>query len=255
MRVAPDVLAVLDAATTEGPALRLNGQLDRKLYVAVAKALEEAGGKWNRKAGAHLFDGDAAEAIEPILLTGEIVSTKREFDAFFTPHPIDQRVVHAAGIGAGSRVLEPSAGHGALAKWAKFLGGDVTCVDILPAHCATLRNLGFETVCADFLALPSTTFPPFDAVVMNPPFSRQQDVRHVLHAARFLKPSGVLVAIMSASVGFRSNALTVEFRDWLVQSGGTIEPLPEGSFKASGIGVNTVVVTTRAPAAQQEQAA
>lgn len=71
MRIENDVLTVLARAQTDGNALRLVGQLDRKLYERVNKVLEAAGGKWNRKAKAHLYEGGAAEAMEQIILTGE----------------------------------------------------------------------------------------------------------------------------------------------------------------------------------------
>jgi predicted RNA methylase len=246
VKVDQSVIAVLDAATVDGPSLRLNGQLDRKLYTAVAKALEVAGGKWNRKAGAHLFEGEAAEAIEPIILTGEIVSAKREFDAFFTPKALAQHVCALAGVAPGSLVLEPSAGAGAIAKAATALGGEVSCVELQDRLAAQLEADGFNVIGRDFLQVPPE---PFDIVVMNPPFSRQQDIRHVMHAAQFLLPGGRLVAIMSASVAFRDNALTRDFRDWLSDGDGTITHLPDGSFKESGTSVSTVIVSYRAAGA------
>ena len=66
MKISQDVLQALDAADADGPLLHLRGQLDRKTYTAVAKVIEAAGGMWVRGRGAHVFDGDAAEAIEPI---------------------------------------------------------------------------------------------------------------------------------------------------------------------------------------------
>lgn len=68
LKISPDILAVIDAAIVNGSSLTLIGQLDRTMYVKVAQIIELAGGKWNKKAKAHLFEGDAAEAIEPILL-------------------------------------------------------------------------------------------------------------------------------------------------------------------------------------------
>nr|WP_254803845.1 hypothetical protein [Methylobacterium sp.]USU34621.1 hypothetical protein NG677_23645 [Methylobacterium sp.] len=67
MHVSTDVLAVLDRAICGGHALSLLsvGMLERKLYADTNKALKAASEKWNRKAKAHLFDGDAAAAIEP----------------------------------------------------------------------------------------------------------------------------------------------------------------------------------------------
>jgi 16S rRNA G1207 methylase RsmC len=88
---------------------------------------------------------------------------------------------------------------------------------------------------------------PFDAVVMNPPFSLPKqphaDVEHVTHAMQFLRPGGVLVAVVAGGVLFRSTKVVVTFRETVAAAGGTIEPLPEGTFKASGTGVNTALVT------------
>jgi predicted RNA methylase len=84
--------------------------------------------------------------------------------------------------------------------------------------------------------------PRFKFVVMNPPFGRQADIDHVRHAHGFLKAKGKLVAVMSAGVKFRENRKTVEFRDFVTTHGGSIEPLPAGSFKGSGTNVNTCMV-------------
>lgn len=59
-------------------------------------------------------------------------------------------------------------------------------------------------------------------------------------ASRFLRAGGRLTAIMSAGITFREDRLTKEFRARLA----SVEHLPEGSFKASGTAVNTVMVTT-----------
>lgn len=246
MRVSQAVLEVLDRAEVDGPALRLVGQIDRKLYTDTNKALELAGGKWNRGAKAHLFPIDAADAIEPILLTGEITDARKEFQAFYTPEGLAAAVVAKAKIGPGMKVLEPSAGEGALARYARDAGGAVTCVEIHPTLCTVLgETCATDVVCADFLTTRPSDFMdwPFDRVVMNPPFSRQQDARHVLHAATLLKPGGRLVAIVSDSVTFRDTPLYRDVRDLVHCHGGTIEPLPDGSFKASGTSVNTVLVS------------
>jgi hypothetical protein len=47
---------------------------------------------------------------------------------------------------------------------------------------------------------------------------------------------------MSASVLFRTNRKTVEFRELIESLGGAIEPLPAETFKASGTMVNTCLV-------------
>lgn len=83
----------------------------------------------------------------------------------------------------------------------------------------------------------------YDRVVMNSPFANGADVAHVTHAFSFLRPGGRLVAIMSAAVKFRSDRKTKAFRELVEAHGGEIEDLPEGSFRASGTDVRTVLVT------------
>ena len=78
-------------------------------------------------------------------------------------------------------------------------------------------------------------------VLMNPPFSRQQDVQHVLHAFKFLRPGGRLVAVMSPSWAFRQNKLSEEFRQFVDKYGDYYDN-PPGTFKAAGTSVNTVLV-------------
>ncbi|WP_424627569.1 hypothetical protein [Bradyrhizobium sp. SYSU BS000235] len=85
--------------------------------------------------------------------------------------------------------------------------------------------------------------PIFDRAVMNPPFPRQADIDHVMHAIGFLKPGGRIVAIMSAAITFRGDTKTTRFRDLIEERRGFIKPLPTGSFKSSGTMVNTVVVS------------
>jgi predicted RNA methylase len=248
MQVTADVIDVLNQAETEGNALRLTGQFDRATYLAVNKALEAAGGKWNRKLRAHLFSGDAADVVEPILLTGEVVSAKQAFGYFPTPGPVVRRVMDLAHIEPGMRVLEPSAGRGALALAAVRAGAVVDCVEIQPEHANALtaeRERNITVISADFLTTDPR--PVYDRVVMNPPFARQADIVHVKHAWQALKPGGRLVAVMSAGVTFRRTSAAVAFRSRLEALGGALHPLPEGAFKESGTGVRTVIVVLPKP--------
>ena len=83
----------------------------------------------------------------------------------------------------------------------------------------------------------------YDRIVANPPFLRQLDIKHIQHALHFLKPDGLLTSVMSASVSYRSNKLTTEFRELIAARNGSIEELPDGSFKESGTLARTVIVT------------
>lgn len=253
MRVDNEVLNVLSACQCEGNNLILTGQLDRNLYTRTNKVIEAAGGKWNRKVKAHVFDIDASERIEQIILTGDVVVPKDDFEFFPTPSDVVRHVIHLADIRDGMTVLEPSAGQGALAKAAHDSAADVMVdmYELMPAnndalHALNLRLSGIgEPV--DFLTIEPKAI--YDRVVMNPPFGRQADIKHVTHALKFLKPDGLLVSVMASSVTFRSNKLTTDFRQLIEERGGHIEELPEGAFKSSGTMVNTVIVTIPAQVA------
>lgn len=245
MNVDQNILEILERSALDGAMLRLPPtQLDRATYTAVNKVIEAAGGKWNKKAGAHVFDGEAIETIEPILLTGEYRLVKQDFGQFDSPAPVANRVVQLAGIRGPMSVLEPSAGIGNIVAAAEEKGALVTGyeTDAKRLHVAKDRcNFYGGIHLRDFLlAKPE---PTFDRVAMNPPFAKQADIAHVMHAAKFLKPGGRLVSVMSASVTFRTDARTVAFRDFVEAHAGEYEKLPGGAFKESGTMVNAVIVS------------
>lgn len=246
MKVDDTVLNVLANAQMDGARLVLTGQLDRKLYEKTNKVLEAAGGKWDRKAKAHVFPVDAADAMEQIVQTGEVTlirTIQQDFGYFPTPPAVVARLIELADIEPGMAVLEPSAGQGAIANAVADLGATVDCYELLRENYLILTgNLKLRHVRPmDFLAqAPEASY---DRIVMNPPFAKQADIHHVNHALRFLKPGGLLVSVMSAGVTFRDNKLTQDFRDLIRARGGDIEVLPDGAFKESGTGVRTVVVT------------
>ena len=177
-------------------------------------------------------------------------------DFFPTPAAVVEQLVATADIEPGMKVLEPSAGSGAIAAaLAPLCGPDhLACIELDVDRAAELRRqrLGGSIQEGDFLEIEPR--PYFDRIVMNPPFSRQQDIRHVLHALRFLKPGGRLVAVMSGSAENPQGRLGDHFSATLARLGGTIERLPAGSFKESGTGVTTVMVVIDAPAAMQAAA-
>lgn len=250
-RIETDVLAVLSAGRCDGSNFYLSGgQLDRKLYLRTNEVLEALGCKWTKKAKAHVFDGDAGEAVEAAILTGEF-TRPGDMGWFPTPQDVADKVAELAEIETGHAVLEPSAGLGSLLDAIVRTIGDpnarhvhVTAVEIDAKRCHELSHSRFAMwVTArncDFL-----TWKPdceYDRVVMNPPFApAQADIDHVLRAYDCLKAGGKLVSVMAAGVLFRENKKTTDFRK-LVDEMGSIHELPEDSFKASGTGVNTVIV-------------
>lgn len=241
MRVGPDVIAILDRCTFDGPRLLLAGQLTRGEYVAVNKVIETAGGKWAKREKAHLFDGDAADIIDQVILAGEVTSAKQALGFFETPPAVVARLITLAGLKPDHGALEPSAGDGAIAAAVAPLVDWVDAVEVDEGRFERLALMGFTgaVILADFLGY--VTDRRYDRVVMNPPFARQQDIDHVIHALGFLKPDGLLVSVMSVSVTFRQNRKADDFRKLVADRGGWFEELPEDAFKPSGTGVHTVI--------------
>lgn len=244
MKIGDDVLTELSAAMVDGNKLFLTDKVDRKLYQQINKVLEAAGGKWNRKERAHVFESDAETRIDQIILTGEVEIPKDEFNYFPSPPAVVSELVSLACIIPGMTVLEPSAGRGAIALACHKEGGIVDCVELMRENYEALHSMPFRRIINnDFLATWVDEFGLYDRVVMNPPFAGMADIKHVTHAYEFLKVGGLLVSVMSSGVMFRQNKLTAQFREFVESVGGRFDPLPEGSFRESGTMVNTVIVS------------
>jgi hypothetical protein len=80
---------------------------------------------------------------------------------------------------------------------------------------------------------------------MNPPFSKQQDVKHILHAWELLADGGTLVSVVSESPFFRENALSKEFRRWVEDNDVDVTSLDAGTFKESGTMVKTRLLVAK----------
>ena len=163
---------------------------------------------------------------------------------FPTPAPLAARMVELAELEANQEVLEPSAGTGNICKAILDAGAKVFAVEqnyTLSEYLSKLITPAAERaagICknvlqGDFLEQKGN-LGTFDRIVMNPPFENRGDIKHILHARRMLKPGGKLVAICAN--GPRQ-------REELEPLADTWEELPEGTFKQSGTGINTVLLT------------
>lgn len=119
INITPEVRAVLESSVIDATSLKLpSTPLDRKLYVAVNKVIEAAGGKWNKSLKAHVFSNDPRVelglALESNVIVDKVKERKKERQAFYTPENIATTVAFLADVWERD-VLEPSAGHGALA--------------------------------------------------------------------------------------------------------------------------------------------
>lgn len=250
-KIPENVLNVLGECRADGNLLYLPSvQLDRKTYTEVNKVLENMGGKWNRKAKAHVFaeDDDVAEMLENVLLTQEVKDLKREYQFFPTPRAVAERMCEMAEIDSASEVLEPSCGNGQLADviW-EHLPAGMCCIELNTDMKRYLSEKPYGVNYRDFLDVTKKEIGTINRVVMNPPFTRHQDIDHVRHAYDLLDAGGVLVAIMCESTFFRSDKKSVEFRDFLDSVYAQTIKLEPGAFRESGTDVVTRIVKIRKP--------
>lgn len=255
MKLPADITTALTTrAETAGHHLRLTGpRMDSRLYQRIDDVLQGIGGRWDRAAQAHVFPADAAASLAALLAAGEVVTLreKRQSAQYFpTPAAVVQRLIDLAQLESGMRVLEPSAGSGAIAGAVAARGAVVDCIEQDPGYAAVLTDAGHTVRVADFLTVPAE--PRYDRVIMNPPFTRGADIAHVEHALRFLAPDGLLVSVMSWTVTEETRT-TARFRALVEARGGTVEAVGEGAFRESGTDVPTVIVTI--PATRRSGAA
>jgi predicted RNA methylase len=175
----------------------------------------------------------------------------RNFGFFPSPQPVVDRVIEEAGLWRREddpplEVLEPSAGTGNIATAAVDKGADVDCIEVQAEHFLSLRQSGrYRHVrLGDFLKVPQRAV--YDRVLMNPPFDRERDIDHVMHALGFLKPKGKLVSVMSAHTEFAETRKASAFRAHIKKLGGRMLDLPARSFSEVGTNVNTILLTVSA---------
>ena len=233
--IKPEVLEVLNRSDISDKVLKLpDEQLDRKVYLDVAKTIKLAGGKWNTKAQGFLFDKDPREKLGMALKKGAIVDDKKRRQAFYTPAAVAAELAEHADV-TGFTGLEPSAGSGSLLRAClEYAPQSMDCIELEEECREELEFLADRVTIGDFLKMQ----PPakgYDRVVMNPPFSKGQDVKHVTHAAKWLNPGGYIVAIVPDKPHPKLEALGAE----------DILSFGPGAFKESGTGISTKLIRLR----------
>lgn len=215
------------------------GQLDRKLYMEVAKSLELIGGKWKGgKVMGFVFNEDPSELLEQIQ-GGEKRNLKKEFQFFGTPDELADELVWDANIKEEDEILEPSAGQGAIVKAIQrefYQGRPVWGYELMPVNQTFLRKIpGFKLIDDDFLKCDTS----FDKIIANPPFNSNKDILHIRKMYDCLKPKGRLVTIASKHWEYSGNKKETEFRFWLREVGAKITDIQAGRFKESGTNIAT----------------
>ena len=255
-RIADNILSILGECRVEGNTLFLpDRQLDRPTYQAVNKVLVNIGGKWTRKVKGHVFaDGDPAELLNNVLMTGETVDLKKQYQFFPTPRAVAEQMCQLAELDSTCVVLEPSCGKGDLADvvfeaGVKALYG----LELNQDMGYYLKGKPYTTmVGVDFLefAKDDGIDHEWNRIVMNPPFTKQQDIDHILAAYGILSPGGILVSVVSEAPFFWANKKAIAFREFLDSHNAEMVRLGEGAFKESGTMVRTRLIKLEKPRAE-----
>lgn len=218
-------------------------QMDRKMYVKVNKALELLGGKWDRREKGHVFSEDPRPAFQKAEEDGMVEFDNMDF--YPTPPHVAKIMIEWLNPEINSFVLEPSAGEGHLAdelvKWG-YPQNRIICMELDEGRRRTLLKKKYLVKGEDFLLYRGSIM-PVGYILMNPPFTKDQDIDHVSHAIDMLSPGGKLVSVMS------STSLTIEtskcrkFREKLKElTTYHYQELDKGSFKESGTMSNQIIL-------------
>ena len=239
---------ILKHCTLEDNVLKLpQVQFNKKSYAEAKKWIEEAGGNWkggNVQGFTFPFN---PERVFSILNEGKRCNLAQEYQFFETPDEVaDWLVMLSGGIHERDAVLEPSAGRGALVKAIHRSSPDVVvdCYEMMPENKELLSQLrGVNIIGDDFTE--STTGKKYTKIIANPPFSGNQDIRHVRMMYDMLEPGGTLASITSAHWEFAEENTCRDFRRWLEDVGGCKYEIESGSFKESGTGIKTLAVVIK----------
>lgn len=243
-----EAIDILKVSKVEGLVVKLpEGQLDRDIYLEVKNRLELIGGKWKGgKIMGFVFQENPTELLEQIA-NGEKRNLKKEFQFFGTPDELADELVELAFDGfrvqnSPLSILEPSAGQGAIVKAInrKTGGNDVHCYEAMPVNKTILNKISTVVFLGeDFF---NDNGDKFDLIIANPPFSKNQDIVHILKMWSVLNKGGRIVTIASKHWQLSNNKKEVEFRKFLEENKAEIIEIEAGRFKESGTMIASVII-------------
>lgn len=210
-------------------------------YPAVKKCLITAGAKYV-KCG-FVFPEDA-QIVKSRLIGGEVINDKKKFQFFTTPPDLARKLVDMADLKPWHKVLEPSAGQGAICDLIRGINiYSLAIVELSPENRKILEKKGY---CLerqhDFMRHDKVSLGEFDRIIANPPFTKNQDIDHIQHMYKFLVHGGKLVSMASPSWRTGSQKKQVAFREWLESVDAIVTDVDAGAFKSSGTQIATVII-------------
>lgn len=167
----------------------------------------------------------------PIVDAASLRLYKKQFNFFETPEPLADRMAGwIDDLAEGSRILEPSAGMGALIKaiqrQAKNFPLFIDACEPQPEFIPILEALGATHVGTDFAEYRPK--PIYDAVIMNPPYKNKMAECHVNHAWNACRPGGRIVALVGMKA---TDYIDEEFLGYVFER----DVIPKKTFEETAI--------------------
>lgn len=230
---------IISQSTLDGNVLFLPSiQLDRKTYLELNKELEFLGGKWNRGKGGFVFDRPIT--IDELLNNNE---NKKDLQLFETPIHIIDLMLEYAELDNYQTVLEPSAGRGAIIKEINARYSLlVDYYELSETNRKYLNDLHANYCGDDFLKADDKLY---SRIIANPPFSKNQDIDHILKMYGKLDKGGILVSVCSTHYQFCKNKKETDFGNFLEYTQAEVINLEAGDFKESGTSVKACIIVFR----------
>lgn len=220
--------------------------LERNDYLRVKKIMESNGAKWKGGKIGGFVCPNATDVLER-LQSGDLSDRKKAYQFFETPVEIGETMaMRLCDFQPGMTVLEPSAGCGALITAFRNIYGDDISIDyceLMPENRDVLKKKFGECgfVGEDFLSVDGI-IGKYDRIIANPPFNKNQDIKHIRHMYDCLKEDGRMVSLCGCHFRFASDKDSVGFREWLDEVHATVIDLPEKAFHNSGTDINVVMI-------------
>jgi hypothetical protein len=253
-----DPFEIIRRCEVSGNRVRLPDiQFNKKVYARVKKLFEDAGAGWEgNKTQAFVFPFNPDRIMEE-LRSGKEVNIQQDYQFFETPDAIaDWLVELAGGIRSTDKVLEPSAGRGALVRAIHRSNPDVTvdCCEMMPENREFLRKLpNVNIVEYDFTQYSCEN--KYSKIIANPPFSNNQDVEHVYRMYNHLRVGGMLVSVIGTNWSFAQTRKSSDFRKWLEDRDAKVYDVPKGAFMQSGTTIATKVIVINKNISNQNEKA